>query len=361
MPEIRKWWKKKETPPEVLYKFYGPERSEFFSSFRVRFSQVSALNDPFEFSSTITPETLEQAAANYARKKFGPLNVAIDGTKKIVSTIWTHPKLKHRPVIRFAVSTASLIIGPVACCVIYPFFRRHAVAVMKAAGADMAEAVLKLRDGMFLIFSTSARWDSVPMWAHYAANHSGFCVGIDPKISFLAPGKLAPKFLPPRRVEYRSKTPTARAGTFEIDDFLTCKMDHWSYEHEWRFLGLSDDAATTLREPSGRQVLLFDLNPKAIREVIFGATASYEFISSVLNCLIEQKLYPELFKISKKTGYGFQRIHLSDYLSQPVEHLNEKDVPTLSSLKLDRMEQAMRAMSAASTFSAIFGARNEEI
>jgi hypothetical protein len=38
------------------------------------------------------------------------------------------------------------------------------------------------QDDRYGVFSLSARWDSILMWGHYSASHTGFCVGFDEKM-----------------------------------------------------------------------------------------------------------------------------------------------------------------------------------
>jgi len=69
------------------------------------------------------------------------------------------------------------------------------------------------------------------MWAHYASNHSGVCLGFD---SAAAPFQSA------RPVKYEEHRPRVRAVDFSrnedelIEKVLFTKSPHWVYESEWR-------------------------------------------------------------------------------------------------------------------------------
>src|SRR5688572_21539252 len=73
--------------------------------------------------------------------------------------------------------------------------------------------------------------DDILMWSHYAAQHTGVCIGI-------RPDRIASKLFRP--VEYSEVVPLldaweyirGSAGTF-VKLGLT-KASHWSYEKEWR-------------------------------------------------------------------------------------------------------------------------------
>jgi len=344
----------RKKPPATLYKFFGPERVEICRTLRVRFSQVSALNDPFEFATTLTPDALKLAAEKLARRQFSLPRFIFNGTATAIRKTWGHEALSKMLPVRLLATAIIGLIVPFLCAFIYPFVRRHALIVMRAAGEDMGEIVSKLRDGMMLVFSTTARWDSVPMWAHYAGNHTGFWVGIDPSMAFETASKEGLKFLKPRPVQYRRKTPTFRSGTFDIDDFFSMKMDHWAYEEEWRFLGFPDDSAERLRVETGPEILLFDLRSDAVREVIFGARASYGLIASALKHLTDRQIFPSIYKLSSTTGYGFERIQIEDFLSGPVEFQHEKEIPNLAEVRLDRLEKAMVDMEEAARHHPLF-------
>ena len=88
------------------------------------------------------------------------------------------------------------------------------------------------RDHGLLCFSKS--WRSPVLWAHYAGNHTGVCLGID----------LAPRFC--RAVNYveeRLPKPSILDEEF-MKAILFSKFNHWSYEQEYRcYLRLDEDEA----------------------------------------------------------------------------------------------------------------------
>ncbi len=81
--------------------------------------------------------------------------------------------------------------------------------------------------------SFSDNWKSPLMWAHYASNHTGVCLGIE------VPEKK------PLKMEYQ---PSRVALQFDLKNFenaaddtlmkkiVATKFQEWEYEHEWRIL-----------------------------------------------------------------------------------------------------------------------------
>jgi hypothetical protein len=95
------------------------------------------------------------------------------------------------------------------------------------------EIYTEMQDNHYGIFSLSYRWDIILLWSHYAANHTGFCVGLDrqalEKTDFF--GKGGP-------VMYKTKFPLLdplsedhiKNGFIETHT----KAKAWEYEKEYR-------------------------------------------------------------------------------------------------------------------------------
>jgi hypothetical protein len=97
---------------------------------------------------------------------------------------------------------------------------------------DQRFAWRKAVDGVFAdkaLLCFSRNWRNPLMWAHYADNHSGVCLGFDIPIEYAV------------KVLYREKRPKVdfakltQAERLEaIRDFSHSKFSHWSYENEYR-------------------------------------------------------------------------------------------------------------------------------
>lgn len=77
----------------------------------------------------------------------------------------------------------------------------------------------------------SAARDSILMWAHYAAEHSGVCIGFDTTKYF---------FQTAWEVQYQDELPIILRPSDNPDTMLSksllTKSIHWNYEHEWRIV-----------------------------------------------------------------------------------------------------------------------------
>jgi hypothetical protein len=106
-------------------------------------------------------------------------------------------------------------------------------------------------------------WKSPVMWAHYADNHKGVCLGFDIEDCWPKQMKYEPE-----RMEQLIKIGESTGGLTEesLELVLTTKYEHWAYEEEWRLLlKLSD------KDPINGEYYL-EIGPKLIlREIIVGA------------------------------------------------------------------------------------------
>lgn len=128
---------------------------------------------------------------------------------------------------------------------------------------------------------------SLLMWSHYAMEHQGAVLEIDPdQLTFT-------KF---HRVEYVSEFPEVIPGkewadlitrsisppsdSKYVEILVSTKSKEWSYEREWRLVYLETD---TVRGTSDDELVAFP--PNAIRKVILGCRADSHFSQEVTDIL----------------------------------------------------------------------------
>lgn len=328
--------------PERVYKYYGPERTEVLATWLVRFSQLAALNDPFEFLINAKEGSIRKGAARVARRMSNPLTLIWVAFSAGLRSGRKNERLSSLPwAARLAIQAVVTPIAIVLVLILSPFISRHMRGMMLAA-ADEIEEILKkgVRDGLILVFSCSETWKSVPMWAHYAANHTGFVLGIDPSRAFVnSSSKSKTGFVVPRKVKYLRKEPQVTTN-LNVFDFVAAKMDHWAYEREWRFIGIPDDAHIRGNFASGQELLLFKLEPDSLGEIIFGANSAFETVSRVLDLLIQTNQAPKIYQVRRSTGYGFERVEIIKATDLNFETVPSGPAPSLRGQKFARMEAA---------------------
>ena len=108
------------------------------------------------------------------------------------------------------------------------------------------------------------------LWAHYTTNGSGFAVGYDKDmIASLSSGEERL-----RRVNYVDRLPVILSPTElipwagNLNDLLSTKSAHWSYEKEWRLIvELSDTIGTGRTDALGQPINLIRVPNRAVMRV----------------------------------------------------------------------------------------------
>ena len=152
------------------------------------------------------------------------------------------------------------------------------------------------------------------LWAHYAANHTGVCIGfkayqlnknsygiklrngcIDPEL--LCPG--FPNMMIPFPVEYTNEVPPKYhfgLGNAEaLKKSFTSKSKEWAYEQEFRVVATEQ---TLLRNP-------VEIDVNEIEEIIFGLNAASELIEKVKDIVSKRPYkspFPKLYQCRRIPG-----------------------------------------------------------
>ncbi len=109
----------------------------------------------------------------------------------------------------------------------------------------------------------------VQMWAHYAADHSGYCIEYYRPSSFLLSAYCKP-------VLYRRQMPEIE-NIKRIDKLFWTKSEAWEYEAEWRLQYIRADAHTDpgLLKPNG---VIFGLRtPDSTKQLIRSGAGNIRF------------------------------------------------------------------------------------
>jgi hypothetical protein len=124
-------------------------------------------------------------------------------------------------------------------------------------------ALMQHWDNRLGVICMGKHWRSPVMWAHYANNHSGVCLGFD-----VPDDKAHPiSYVPDRQLlRLNPKLPLGGVTEELLFKMLTTKYEHWRYEEEWRVW-------SNLDEPDpGNGEFYVDFGPSLeLREIIIGA------------------------------------------------------------------------------------------
>jgi hypothetical protein len=220
----------------IVYKYCKPDRIDILEARKIMLSRPGVFNDPFE----LKPHY--ECSAEFVL-----------------------------PVPQGATESARAQIAEMQ--------RRINEQVFPPSAID---TVLENATQTIVLLSLSENRDSLLMWAHYAAAHTGFVIG------FSEPGEILAIDSPHRhiaKVTYSDVRPSH--PTFEEitnDELLLTKSKEWEYEQEWRILDslYSADGDATREAPD---CWPFKFRPESIKEVIVGCRASEEFAKRIEGAL----------------------------------------------------------------------------
>ena len=186
-----------DKPPEKMYKYTSFRRAfNMLTDNKIYFSKFSEFNDPFDGLMTLDLST--------DKKK----NDFIASAKLLVTTLgknWTADEKQEQEFVNNQVEVD---------------------AFARTTADELREESIV---GFCCLTKTS---QSLPMWAHYADNHTGCCLIFDfSKYSHHNWDERFP-FHHMKRIKYQKNLPTHELS--QIWHYYAHKSHEWKYEQEWR-------------------------------------------------------------------------------------------------------------------------------
>ena len=168
------------------------------------------------------------------------------------------------------------------------------------------------------ILCLTALQDNLLMWAHYAAEHTGFVIGFDTTHAFFSRSPESTGLCKVTYSDTRGTRPLSEverelarqpdaheyglidfaiefADSFQSsvaeDDYRLTKATAWAYEHEWRIIRSLKDGTRVLNEQAPLPVYLFAFPRSAVHCVILGCRAFATLYPSVRGILERHPAY----------------------------------------------------------------------
>jgi hypothetical protein len=227
-----------ELPP-VLYKYLPPDRVDVLESRMIRFTQLSALNDPHECSAFLDFEGFDGTLTQIALQLGPPMG---------------EPRI------------AEKLANP------------NARASLKASiQAKVMQHLRSILDGHLGVLCVSKPHDSALMWAYYAAGHRGLCIGFRSQSPLIRGDETMSKTTLP--VLYVESPPKLRLESFPTENpraVLGFKPEWWEHEGEIRVIAHLHhrDGRHVGLDDLGYPILLHPYTSDCIAEIILGARAT---------------------------------------------------------------------------------------
>lgn len=242
--------------PRILFKYRDAEMTKLFlENYKLKFSSVKSLNDPFEGRMNGGENITYGDIVNYLRSQKIDSNIIRIKAKEMLSD---SDQLKQ--------NTNNAINS-----------------VVKDLG----------------IFCCTTKCDDILMWAHYANSHKGFCLEFDVSEDL-------DLFCFPQKVVYDSKYPVFnyfknyKETVGEVTKAIYHKFKEWEYEEEYRVVKM---------KCADR---LLSVNPQALKSIIIGCNTSQDDIDEVMVALKNKDLSHVTLK-KAEIDAGYYRINIIDY------------------------------------------------
>ena len=181
-----------DKPPETMYKYTSSTRAlDILMNNKIYFAKSSEFNDPFDGQVTLDIDTLEKRTIfieNLERKY--KISLPIKEKQEFINNPSEADRLARAVVNKWQKANSTGV-----CCLTHTC-------------------------------------QSLPMWAHYADNHTGCCLMFDfSKHSNLKSPKDDFPFYWMKKIEYQTDLPKYNMGG--MCDYFH-KSHEWEYENEWR-------------------------------------------------------------------------------------------------------------------------------
>lgn len=180
-------------------------------------------------------------------------------------------------------------------CGIGKFFSSDEIGkgIRNLSGADLYYSVQEVLSHVYIL-SLSKTYKSIQMWAHYADQHRGICVGFDismDKACFSSPCDVIYKEERAQinLLELYDLNPTSIKA--QIRKAITTKQEQWGYEEEVRCL--HEFSEQERAEQRTNKVF----NKAAIKEIVFGWLTPQEDIRRIMNLCKENKLDVDFYQM----------------------------------------------------------------
>jgi hypothetical protein len=282
------------------FKYIPFDRFESFRGGRIRFTQPGAFNDPFEMPA------FKAAEAEAVRRGLSGLTAQ---TGEI-----------QRGLTQGQIPDAAFIPP------IYYFWGLAPTPAKKVAPSQQAVDKLKMIDEVFGILSLSMTADNLLLWAHYAAEHRGLAVEIDPTDREFKRHSVSDRnFELSDRVTYSSVRPKIPETDEILFKHFFVKSPEWAYEKEYRIVRhLKSSLETKAIKPFPAH--LYELPASAIRKVIFGARVPAAQRNALIKETAADPAFGHLTFAEAVLDSGQFKVAIRDLPASPAQVLVDGDL-----------------------------------
>jgi len=237
----------------LVFKYYGPERCDFFKDPKFRFTFPADLNDPQDCIPEFIIQDVDKLATDVAGRNRSKL-------------IQKHGKKLTPQVFAKAIADYKSDLSS------------NPTKLLSEADSIIKEQL----NNTLGVFSLTRVSVNEKMWELYCRDGRGFVIGLDSKSVFFQPRKNShPDIDRLVKITYTSNPIEIKVEHFKVPEkLLYTKTLAWSYEEEVRIVRKLSDCDEQ-QQINGSLIHLFSFPKLDIREVVFGYNCSKDLIDTI--------------------------------------------------------------------------------
>lgn len=261
--------------PKRLYKYLIPDRIDILKNNLIRFTQPSALNDPFELKPIFSDLLSENHLKTIFDYRFEDFEIPLRQEYKSLSND-LKAQISVEQFIAYIRDNPQILKNYLSQ--FEPIFRK-AISDSTPRIKEMITDALNAKVG---ILSLSETISNPLLWAHYADSHKGFVIEFNAEHSFFNRRRSdKDEFFHLRKVKYKNRSSPGRTlMDLDGDDLLITKESCWEYEAEWRIL-VPIESADKVLNIENDEIHLFTIPSSAISGIIVGSRASSSLFEEI--------------------------------------------------------------------------------
>lgn len=301
--------------PDKLFKYktFSPDSMELILADYLYFANPSKFNDPLDCKVSIDDDINDESQLRSILSNLYKINAERKLNDSARSLRYKGPKTLEK-ISTLSQSEAERLVSEIYDN--FDFFDDKSASINQALANSIGNVILSgYSKG---ILSLAENSDCPLMWAHYANNHEGLCLG------YKIPDKVKAKIHPINYSSNRREIKTSQiikmlnndnTARREIEDAIFLrKATPWGYEKEWRMISNVGLQNATIY----------------LSEIIFGLrckdTTMYSVMKSLQGRSIEVKFY-KMVEVSKSFTLAKEEITFGDEYIQELprclEHIDE--------------------------------------
>ncbi|WP_353500056.1 DUF2971 domain-containing protein [Vibrio sp. CB1-14] len=259
-----------------LYKYLPVERVDVLENLRVRFTQLSSLNDPYEMHHSFNVTDLVNNLSKESRELLNEWWSDLSDDKRI------ELEPEYNQVLSEIEENSGNLI------------REN----------KMTSEMSKLMDKVIGVLSLSQTNESLLMWSHYADSGCGYVIEFDSNHEFFHRPGLNGVSTDPIVIKYEESPNLLDIGkVYDSSSILGVKSSEWAYEKEVRltlnFIGIKPQVNSDNRpiiDPFGNKVYLADIPKDAIKSIFFGPRTSVDTKNRILKAINDNYIECQVFE-----------------------------------------------------------------